>query len=57
MKISSIKILSDAEIDLEDGKNFYESLERGTEVIYTQAGKLIARRCTGRNSVTLHYCW
>ncbi len=29
MKISSIKILSDAEIDLEDGKNFYESLERG----------------------------
>lgn len=29
MNIRSIKILSDAEIDLEDGKNFYESLERG----------------------------
>lgn len=29
MNIRSIQILSDAEIDLEDGKNFYESQERG----------------------------
>ena len=29
MNIKSIKILSDAELDLQDGRNFYESLERG----------------------------
>ena len=29
MNIRSIQILSDAEIDLEDGRNFYESQERG----------------------------
>ena len=29
MNIKSIKILSDAELDLVDGRRFYESLERG----------------------------
>ncbi len=29
MNIKSIEILSDAEIDLQDARNFYESLERG----------------------------
>lgn len=28
MNIKSIKILADAELDLQDGRNFYESLER-----------------------------
>ena len=28
MNIKSIKILADAELDLQDGRNFYDSLER-----------------------------